>query len=98
MIEARPEVLRMAELMEKVLRTNDYKGGWDKCAIDWLILKINEEVAELRRAIYEYEYGTDSAGFDSSAEANASRRANVRREGADVANIVMMLLDNMNVL
>jgi NTP pyrophosphatase (non-canonical NTP hydrolase) len=41
----------MAKLMEKKLKENDHKGGWDNESLDWLVGRLKEEVGELEYAI-----------------------------------------------
>lgn len=40
-------------IMEKVLRDNDFKGGWENCSNSYLIAKLNGEVDELKAAIWK---------------------------------------------
>lgn len=49
--KVRPEVIKFAKLMEKVLRRHDYKGGWENCTGNFLLAKIQEECNELTRAM-----------------------------------------------
>ena len=46
----RESVSRFACVMEGVLRDNDHKGGWDDCEPGWLLRRMGQELAELRRA------------------------------------------------
>ncbi|MGE7271378.1 hypothetical protein ACQKK5_07950 [Brevibacillus panacihumi] len=46
----RSEVTWFAEEMEKKLRENDHKGGWEDCDILWLYGRLLEEVDELAAA------------------------------------------------
>lgn len=50
-MEIRQPVLAFAWEMEKRLRANEHKGGWDEMTTDWLFARMVEEVAELNRAI-----------------------------------------------
>lgn len=47
----REEVIKFALLMEKKLKENDSKGGWDKCEYDYLLQRIDEEIIELKHCI-----------------------------------------------
>jgi NTP pyrophosphatase (non-canonical NTP hydrolase) len=69
--------------MESRLKKNDHKGGWHDCFTPWLFRRLTEEVAELRREIY------DKASWSENRIIN---------EAADVANFAMMIADNMHEL
>jgi len=45
----RPDVIEFAVEMEKVLRDNDYKGGWDGCTIRELVTVIENKVVDLKQ-------------------------------------------------
>lgn len=77
-MEIRHCVRKFSEAMEKKLCANDHKGGWRDCHDDFLWSKLIEEISELHRVLYRK---------------NRSERA-ILREGADVANVVMMIVDN----
>jgi len=47
----RPEVMKFARAMEKKLRENDHKGGWEKCSEEYLIGRIKDETSELESAL-----------------------------------------------
>ncbi len=70
-------VLRFAVEMERELRENDWKGGWDDEDPETLFESLEEEVDELDGAVDESVPGNDS----------------VRAEAVDVANYAMMLAD-----
>lgn len=44
-----------AEQMERKLRENDHKGGWNNCDALYLIGRINQEMDELQAAIMDGE-------------------------------------------
>jgi NTP pyrophosphatase (non-canonical NTP hydrolase) len=46
----RIEVLIFATEMERKLRANDGKGGWNECSANWLMDRLNEERKELINA------------------------------------------------
>lgn len=76
-MEVRSEVQWFAEEMEKVLKENDWKGGWKDCSISWMIIKLSEEVGELATLFVN----------------NADTTEEVIKEAADVANVAMMIAD-----
>ena len=84
----RPSVLSFALLMERVLRDNDHKGGWQDCEPDWLLTRLRQEVNELDEAMRK---GT-IARHDESGR-TSDWPADVPREAADVANFAMMIVD-----
>jgi NTP pyrophosphatase (non-canonical NTP hydrolase) len=47
----RKSVIRFSEAMEEKLAENDSKGGWDTCTVDFLLLKLQEEYAEVIEAV-----------------------------------------------
>jgi len=79
-MKIRTEVLIFAEAMEKKLRKNDHKGGWDSESYDYLIARLFEEARELQRTTCR-------------ANIRGSYRA-VLGEALDVANFAMMIYDN----
>lgn len=77
-LSLRPEVAAFAQAMEEKLRQNDHKGHWKDCTREYLWHRFMQESAELYEAIFGPAGGDDAA---------------TRSEGADVGNLVMMLLD-----
>lgn len=77
----RPEVRAFAEAMEAKLRENDHKGGWKDDAASRLLRRLEEELDELRLALYNGSLNGDDW------------RSIVLREAADVGNFAMMLAD-----
>ena len=61
----RDEVVWFAQEMETNLRANDCKGGWDGCSPKWLMNRLRQETAELRRAI---EHGNPEAILSEAAD------------------------------
>ena len=49
----RPEVLRLAVVMERKLRKNDWKGGWGQLPAELFLLRALEELRELAVVIFE---------------------------------------------
>ena len=47
----RKAVMLFAQAMERKLKKNDYKGGWEDCSIPFLIDKLNEESKEFQTAL-----------------------------------------------
>jgi hypothetical protein len=76
-MKIRPEIMIFAEAMERKLRRNDFKGGWQDEKYGYLLRRAIEEIDELRRVL---------------SRANPSA-ATVVNECADVANFVMMIAD-----
>jgi NTP pyrophosphatase (non-canonical NTP hydrolase) len=89
----RPEVRKFAEAMEEVLKENDHKGGWDDVDPGELSEKLAEEVREVQDEIARFrEWGsTTFMGLEGG-----NRRA-LERELIDVANVCMMLCENLEV-
>lgn len=77
----RPEVVAFASLMERELRENDWKGGWKHCNFASLMSHVWEEARELQEALLSYPRDTQKY------------RERIASEGADIANMVMMVLD-----
>mgnify|MGYP000845580802 FL=1 len=49
--DVRPEVKNFAIAMEKRLRKNDFKGGWNKENLAYFVIKIFEHSRQLRNDI-----------------------------------------------
>jgi NTP pyrophosphatase (non-canonical NTP hydrolase) len=97
-IKLRPVVVSFAEQMEKKLRENDHKGGWDDEPVGWLLRRLGQEVTELRRAMKRLA-ATRHATYDQRGSAKlAAHRKEVVRESADVANFAMMIADVLGAL
>ena len=79
----RPEVLRLAVVMERKLRKNDWKGGWEREPAEVLLLGALEELRELAAVISEIRYAGPSSDLN----------IRVWEEAGDVANFVMMLAE-----
>lgn len=91
-LDMRPCVLRFALLMERKLRENDHKGGWDEEHEDYLLKRLREETVELSKAINVF------AHHASEGVVPRGTKEHVGREAADVANFAMMLADNAGAL
>jgi len=57
----RPELQKFVELMENKLKANDFKGGWQECKLEWLVVRLKQEVGELEEAIMCGKNITDEA-------------------------------------
>ena len=85
--DVRPELEYFARVMESVLKSNDHKGGWEKCDIDFFEKKLDEEFDELVEALMLYKH-------DKKSRTDLVR-SGIMREAADLANICMMIHDNL---
>ena len=79
----RPEVLRLAVVMERKLRKNDWKGGWGQLPAELFLLRALEELRELAVVIFEVRNTGPSPDLNIK----------VWEEAGDVANFVMMLAE-----
>ena len=80
----RQEVMEFAILMEDVLRDNDWKGGWNKMSIGDLIVRAQQELDEVKEAGLAYNILFSDG------------KMQLKRECADVANFMMMVVDNID--
>lgn len=71
--------------MEKVLRDNDYKGGWKAESLEYLIKRAMTELGELSDALLRYQHND-----------HQDNAAMVVREAVDVANYMMMIADKVH--
>lgn len=78
-IKPRESVMWFAEQMELKLRENDHKGGWEDASVDYLSVRLLEEVAELCMAIHRRGMIKNNPG--------------IKKEAADVANFAMMIAE-----
>lgn len=76
-IHSRQEVEWFAGEMEKRLKANDHKGGWEDCSLEWLVAKLAEETGEVAAIVIKH----------------GSWKEKVIKEAADVANVAMMIAD-----
>jgi len=89
-----PSVVAMANAMQEKLDKNEHKDGWNKkgkrgwllpnCDVEFLISKLNEETEELRHVVRRDNIHMPIRLLDD-----------IRLEAADVANIAMMIADNL---
>jgi hypothetical protein len=79
----RLEVQRFAMAMERKLRQNDHKGGWDQMSGDELLERLDEEVDELKKVLHPMRKRQPQL---------------VLKEAVDVANFCMFIADNHGAL
>jgi NTP pyrophosphatase (non-canonical NTP hydrolase) len=92
-ITPRPVVLAFARAMERKLRQNDHKPGWEGDGIGSLLWRLNEERLELHAAIDNHTIADpfqDIGGGDRIVLDSGEEPAS---EAVDVANFAMMLWD-----
>ena len=80
----RPAMMRFAAEMERVLRANDYKGGWERMTDRQIASRILDEAKEADRAAVDLMV---------SHTPTQKHRAALLKEAVDVANFGMMLMD-----
>ena len=76
----RPAVQRFAEAMEKILRENDHKSGWQDMEDSEIFDRITDERDELLLALNGYD--------------DLKTIEKIKDEAVDLANFCMMLFDN----
>ena len=83
--DIRDQLVEFISEMEKILKENDYKGGWDSCSIkfirDKLIEEFREVLLETRKVINEK---TDEKTVEKT-----------QKEAIDLANMCMILYDKL---
>ena len=77
--------------MHRKMAENLYKGDWKNASLNYLLMRVHEEVRELQ---HELEVLALPSQKDSNRTEEEVREA-ARLEAADVANIVMMIHDNL---
>lgn len=81
--------------MEKVLRKNDNKVNWKSCSLEYLELKLLEEVAEY----FSNKSTSDNFFVITKFVTNLSTFKNTthkpKKEMIDIANVAMMIRDNL---
>ena len=86
----RKELLAFAEIMERKLKENDHKGGWEDCTLGWLMRRLDEEREEVDGAASNLL----SHIYASSPNEEINKAADeLIAELADVANFAMMAAD-----
>lgn len=84
--DCRPLVRKMALEMERQLRANDYKGGWDVVCPGYLQYSLMRNLAKLHyEIVFASEQGRDA--LDGNA---------LRRRAANIANYAAMIVDVMD--
>ena len=106
-MKLRPEVQWFAEQMERKLRANDHKGGWQDDTELALLIRLLEETSEVLAKLRTWRGArahlkkASALLIDAAIELDEARgfgAAKPKRgyigELADVANFAMMLADN----
>ena len=78
--DVRPVVLKFASEMERVLKENDSKGGWQDCDIKYLQARLVEELGEYFAMV-------------AKGSPSCYQTYQFRNELLDIANFAMMLWD-----
>lgn len=79
----RPSVQIFALEMERILKQNDHRGGWQDCDIQYLRARLVEEMGEY--------FAWASRGSPSSLSEAEHKQS--KKELVDIANFAMMLWD-----
>ena len=79
--EPRPVVETFAEEMEKQLRANGHKGGWENSTYDWLSHGLRDNLAALSTILNQEPRGL-------------IQQEEIMRRSANIANFAMMIADN----
>ncbi len=77
----RREVIAFADAMERKLRANDWKPGWKDDSPSILMDRMYEEMAEFKDVL------------DNFLRVGKNYKKNLLNEAADVANMLMMVVD-----
>jgi len=88
----RVEVRLFAEAMERQLKENDHKGGWDEESITWLLSRVREETDELAGVLYKLRK------TNPGSAQRAALAKDALHEAADVGNFAMMIADVIGAL
>lgn len=95
--DLRPPVAVFARLMEHIVRDNDHKGGWAGCDLLWLFTKLAEECGELAQEMGRLHAPSgERLDLPGSADAHKQRTLHAIRECVDIANLAMMLAENLS--
>ena len=102
----RPPVAWFAEVMERKLKENDHKGGWDEESIWSLMARIAEEFSEVYEAALPKPFRSQvttwliiTAARQIGGQGHFTPIANPELaidELADVANFCMMVADRLH--
>ena len=84
-LKMRPSVKRFAEAMERVLRKNDHKEGWDELTNHHLLERMQDELQECHDEMYHR---------NDCREPDVPNLCNAVHEVIDLANFAMMFFDN----
>ena len=98
-LELRPEVRAFAEAMERKLRVNEHRGGWQDDEPGDLFERAQEEMEEFADALNEWDRirmdkPDGSPGWvDRTIAANKTHMEQLINKAADTANMLMMVVD-----
>ena len=79
----RESVKWFAEQMEKTLKNNDHKHGWNMCSFAYLFSALSAERDELLLSMFRQSKPTKA------------QQEIIMKECTDVANFAMMIADNI---
>lgn len=89
----RPEIQWFAEQMERKLRKNDWKGGWQDDTEESLLERIQEELDEAKEAYENLRDERNKLICCRDQERIDKLKRELINELADVANMAMMVAD-----
>ena len=92
----RPVLAKFSQLMELRLKENDYKGGWDKDTLEYLLSGLEGELKELSNNIRGYIYCPKANVYEYCPP--DTEEDNIISEAADVANFAMMIADRAHAM
>jgi hypothetical protein len=84
-VTPRKELTAFARAMEKVLRQNDWKHGWENDSVKALVDRIWDEIREMEVAMSNYQK-------------NCALPEDAQKELVDIANFCMMAWDRIEIL
>ncbi len=87
-MKVRKEVVEFSKAMEKILRENDHKGGWQDEDLDYLIDGIKTEYRELCKYWKQKNYPNHN-------EMSMITKLRLMGECTDIANFAMMVYDKI---
>lgn len=88
-IRRRSAVLWFSDLMERKLKQNDFKSGWDSCSFKYLLDRTRDEIDELLYAWFNHRHKEE---WNKPLDDKDSDK--IIKECVDIANFVMMIADN----
>ena len=88
-MQLRQSIQEFALDMNRKMEENDWKGGWDNCDLEHLLMRLTQEKSELSKAIRKHE-----DNYYSPQPVDIELIQRVIDEAADVGNFAMMIADN----